>query len=103
MQTGLLFNDTDPDGQDLSADIVTVAEHGSVVLAADGSFSYTPDTNFFGEDSFTYRSSDGTDFSNIATVMVTVSAVADAPVAETDSYSYHALINQTLTVDAPVY
>jgi hypothetical protein len=46
--------------------------HGTVVLAADGSFTYTPTVNYNGTDTFTYRASDGTTTSNIATVTITV-------------------------------
>src|SRR5439155_24670651 len=44
-----------------------------------GSFTYSPAANFNGSDSFTYRASDGTLASNLATVTLTVSATNDAP------------------------
>ncbi|MGH8566453.1 MAG: Ig-like domain-containing protein, partial [Gammaproteobacteria bacterium] len=45
----------------------------------DGTFSYTPNADFFGDDTFTYKANDGTDDSNVATVTITVNAVNDAP------------------------
>ncbi len=45
----------------------------SFQLNADGSFSYTPSVNFSGEDSFTYRAFDGTEYSAVARVGITVS------------------------------
>src|SRR2546428_8357277 len=75
---GVLANDTDPDGDTLSAIIVTGAAHGSISLNADGSFVYTPAANYSGPDSFTYRANDGAADSNIPTVSVTVEA-ANAP------------------------
>ena len=48
-------------------------------------FTYTPDANFNGTDSFTYTANDGTADSNVATVTITVTAVNDAPVAVNDS------------------
>ncbi len=59
--------------------LVTGPSHGTLTLNADGSFSYTPAANFNGSDSFTYRASDGTLTSNVATVTLTVTAVNDAP------------------------
>ena len=57
----MLGNDTDPDGDTLTAAVVDSApSHGTLTLNADGSFTYTPAANFNGTDSFTYRASDGT-------------------------------------------
>ena len=53
----------------------------SFSLNPDGSFAYTPEQNWSGEDSFTYTASDGDLSSNEATVAVTVAPVNDAPVA----------------------
>ena len=69
---GILTNDTDVDGDALSAMLVTNASHGTLLLAADGSFTYTPNLNFSGADSFSYRASDGTANSNAVTVDITV-------------------------------
>src|SRR5207249_3452984 len=56
---GVLGNDTDLDGDALTAAIVATAAHGSLALNANGSFIYTPVSNYFGVDSFTYRANDG--------------------------------------------
>ena len=57
----VLANDTDADGNPLSAVLVAGPAHAaSFAFNANGSFSYTPDPNFNGPDSFTYRASDGT-------------------------------------------
>ncbi len=95
---GVLSNDSDVDGNALTAAQVVTAAHGTVALAADGSFTYTPSAGFVGTDSFTYVANDGTIDSNIATVTITVNAVNHAPVAMNDSYS----VNQdsTLTIAA---
>ena len=55
---GVLANDT-VDGDTLSAVIVTLPAHGTLTLSADGSFTYMPAANFFGNDSFTYKANDG--------------------------------------------
>ena len=77
---GVLGNDTDLDGNSLSAVLVSGPAHGTLALNANGSFSYTPAGNYAGADSFTYKASDGTLSSNAATVSLTVTAVNDAPV-----------------------
>ncbi len=78
--SGVLGNDSDPDGDALTAVLVTEPEHGDLALSSDGGFTYTPDANWNGVDHFTYQASDGSLVSNVATVTITVSAVNDAPV-----------------------
>lgn len=58
---GLLKNDSDPDGDPLTVVVPAVVppQSGALVLASDGSFSYTPLPGFSGNDSFIYRLSDG--------------------------------------------
>ena len=84
---GILGNDTDVDSANLTATKVTDPAHGTVTVNANGSFTYTPNANYNGADSFTYRTSDGTATSTAATVNLTVTAVNDAPVATGDSYT----------------
>ncbi|HEX9696363.1 MAG TPA: cadherin-like domain-containing protein, partial [Actinomycetota bacterium] len=84
---GVLANDTDPDGDPLTAAVVSGPANGTLTLNADGSFTYTPAANFNGSDSFTYVANDGTEDSNVATVSLTVNAVNDAPVAVADAYA----------------
>src|SRR5262249_42882051 len=63
----------------LTAAVVTPPSHGTLSLAADGSFLYTPDADFHGTDTFTYRANDGHADSNLATVTISVTPVNDAP------------------------
>ena len=56
---GVLANDTDVDGETLTAVLVAGPTHGTLTLNADGSFTYTPAANYNGTDSFTYRANDG--------------------------------------------
>lgn len=76
---GILENDTDPDNDSLIATLVTDVIHGILNLNSDGAFDYTPDEEYFGLDSFTYRAFDGLEYSNEATVYLTVTAVNDPP------------------------
>jgi VCBS repeat-containing protein len=78
---GVLGNDTDADGDSLTAVKVTNPAHGAVTLDANGSFTYTPTAYYSGPDSFTYTVNDGTADSNTATVSIAVTTVDDAPVA----------------------
>jgi hypothetical protein len=96
---GVLSNDTDPDGDALRASLVSQPAHGSVTLNTDGSFSYTPNTGYAGQDAFTYKASDGTLDSNIATVHLDVLVGNDPPVAVNDSYT--TTKGQTLEVVRP--
>lgn len=94
---GLLSNDSDVDGDTLTAALVSGPANGSVVVNADGSFEYTPNQNFHGEDAFVYSVSDGT-LTSEAIVTMTVTPVNDSPTAADDSYAVDE--DQTLTVDA---
>jgi len=75
---GVLGNDTDPNGDPLTAVKVTDPQN-AVTLNTDGSFTYTPPPNFNGPYSFTYVANDGTQNSAPATVTITVNPVNDPP------------------------
>ncbi len=83
----VLANDSDPNGDDLTALLVTPPAHGEIVLAADGTFQYTPDPNYFGSDSFTYQASNGAFQSEATTVSLTILPTMDPPVAAPDEYA----------------
>src|SRR5439155_11446199 len=76
---GVLANDSDVDGDPLSAVLVNSPTHGSLTLNTNGSFSYVPAVNYNGTDSFTYKASDGTLESGAATVTITITPVNEAP------------------------
>lgn len=71
---GVGVNDSDLEGDPMFFTLVSQPSHGSVVMAPDGSFSYTPEVDYTGSDSFVYRSSDATG-SRDETVTLTVDAV----------------------------
>lgn len=82
---GVLENDTDPDGDPLTAALDSAPGGGSLNLNADGSFNYTPNPGT-ASDSFTYTASDGTAVSAPATVTITVLASGNqAPIAVDDT------------------
>ena len=80
----VLGNDSDDQAAPLAVSLVTGPANGSVVLNADGSFTYTPGADFNGDDVFVYRVTDAFGLTDDATVLVTVNPVNDAPVARDD-------------------
>jgi hypothetical protein len=76
---GVLLNDSDPNGDPIAAVKVTNPSHGLVILAADGSFSYTPANGFEGLDAFSYKASDGQLTSATKVVTLNVTAVPPVP------------------------
>lgn len=80
---GVLSNDSDPDsGDTITAVLVSGPSHASsFTLNSDGSFDYTPDTNYNGGDSFSYQARDSHNADSAAvTVSITVNSVNDPPV-----------------------
>lgn len=64
--------------------IVNPPQHG-ILSGSGANRTYTPDADYFGPDSFTYRANDGALDSNVSTVSITVTAVNDAPIPAIDS------------------
>ena len=89
----LLQNDSDPEGDLLTVDTTPVSgpENGTLVLNTDGTFTYTPDPDFSGTDSFSYEISDGNGGIAQANVEIAVEARNDSPVLTTT-------LSSTLTV-----
>ncbi|GAB1256202.1 hypothetical protein NBRC116494_07040 [Aurantivibrio plasticivorans] len=83
----VLGNDTDPDGDTLSAvaGAYATVQGGSVTILANGDFTYTPLADFFGEDSFDYTLEDGNGGSDTGSVSITVEAVNDIPSVAADA------------------
>lgn len=72
---GVLVNDGDVDSGSITAVKVSNPSHGVVTLAADGSFSYSPEPGYEGPDAFSYRAFDGSLQSPTSVVFLTVSSV----------------------------
>ena len=83
----VLLNDTDPDGDFLTAVLDTTTSNGSLLLSDFGVVVYTPDRNFCGSDSFTYHANDGGLDSNVATATIEIACINDPPVANSDDYA----------------
>ena len=83
----VLGNDSDPDGDAVTISSITQGANGRSVLKSGGAITYTPNTNFHGNDSFSYTISDGKGGHATGGVAVTVASVNDAPVASNGSLS----------------
>ncbi len=96
---GVLVNDVNVDGDALHAELVAAPTHGTVVLNADGSFTYTPAAHYNGPDSFTYVPVNTSLSGSPTVVNLTVSPVPTAPTAAPDSFTTNE--DSPLTVSAP--
>jgi ELWxxDGT repeat protein/VCBS repeat-containing protein len=83
---GVLANDGDDSTGPFLAQFISGASHGELTFLVDGSFSYKPQPDFHGTDSFLYTAIAGDDISNIAKVTITVRPTNDAPVGTADVY-----------------
>ncbi|QYZ66903.1 MAG: tandem-95 repeat protein [Gammaproteobacteria bacterium (ex Lamellibrachia satsuma)] len=86
--TGTLIGSDVNAGDVLAFSVDSQGTNGTVVItdAVTGAYTYTPtDNDFNGTDAFTFRVSDGTASSNVATVAVTITPVNDAPAADDDA------------------
>jgi Bacterial Ig domain len=86
-EISLLANDTDPDDENLTLELIENPASGNVEILPAGRCRYTPSANFSGTDVFTYQISDSSNASSTARVDVTVEPVNDSPVASDDSFT----------------
>lgn len=77
--SGLLSFSTDVENDPLTAKLADGPAHGTVVLRSDGTFDYSPASDYNGPDSFTYRAEDGSAASGLSTVTLSVTPVNDLP------------------------
>jgi VCBS repeat-containing protein len=97
--SGVLENDSDPEGQPLTASLKAPALHGTLTLNSNGSFTYVPNHHFYGPDGFSYYAVDNKGAKTEALVSITVNQVNHVPVAVGDDYSVDE--DGTLNIAAP--
>ncbi len=97
-EPGVLANDYDANENALTAVLVNNVAHGTLSLNPDGSFTYTPDAGYEGDDQFTYKARGAVD-SAAATVTLTIVDTGGAPLAQNDGYLTG--VNIPLTISAP--
>lgn len=102
LSNSVVSNDTDIYGDALTAIIDQDVDNGTLALSADGSFTYMPDQDFFGDDSFSYKAFDGDLYSEPTTVIITITPVNDAPVVEDDDYNSDEDVLLEVTADEGV-
>jgi hypothetical protein len=78
LRLDLLEGAHDPDGDPLTVRLLTQPRHGKLIAHENGAFTYTPAPGWLGEDTFTYRVSDGQLDSNTATVTLVVTLAKEA-------------------------
>ena len=93
---GVLTNDSDIDGDSISAILIQTTSHGSLNFYDDGKFEYCPEANYNGTDSFRYVISDGYLISDTVTVIINVLPTNDLPIGKDDNYGL--VKNSTLSV-----
>ncbi|MFW2387110.1 MAG: lysyl oxidase family protein [Polyangiales bacterium] len=96
----VLFNDSDPDGllEPSSVAVIVPASNGlTSVNPTNGMITYTPNPNYFGEDTFSYQVLDDLGGADAALVTITVNPINDPPTAADDSA--YTLIEAQVTVD----
>ncbi|WP_346321079.1 Ig-like domain-containing protein, partial [Chitinophaga sp. YIM B06452] len=95
----VLSNDTDLEGNTLTASLVVAPVNGTVVLNADGSFTYTPNANYNGTDSLIYQVCDNGSPSlcDTATLHIAITNVNERPVAVNDAYT----VNEDTALNVP--
>lgn len=83
---GVLSNDSDPNGDSITAVLETDVVTGTLELASSGAFTYTAPADYCGPDGFTYRASDGLLSSDPVTVTIDVLCTNDPPSATADTF-----------------
>ena len=98
---GVLTNDTDPEGDPLTAVLDADAGNGTLLLDPDGSFFYTPDVAFIGTDQFTYFANDGVlNSTDAGTVTLHVKGGGPVPPGDYDEDGEITAIDLAAAIDA---
>jgi hypothetical protein len=92
---------SDPDNDSITYIILSGPSHGTLT-GAPPSVTYTTTSNYSGPDSFTFKTNDGTSDSNVATVLITINQLNDAPTAQNQSVSVSEDTEKTITLASDV-
>ena len=74
------INDQDPDQEELSYALLSSTQHGSIFVDSIGQYVYTPDVNYFGQDSAQYEACDAAGICLQAWIIFEVDFINDAPI-----------------------
>lgn len=105
----ITLTSSDAEGNTITFTVLTQPAHG-VLSGTAPNLIYTPNLNYNGTDSFTFKVNDGTKDSNIATIFITVVPVNDAPVAvndvittqEDEAVTFNVINNSDIDPDGPI-
>ena len=92
-------NDSDPENDPITFAVINGVVNGVLIFNADGTFTYTPSSNYYGTDSFTYEACDATGC-DTATVTIDVAQINDGLIANDDAYE--GLQNGTIINDVSI-
>lgn len=98
----VMENDSDPESDEISINAqsdITSPSHGSATLIGND-IIYSPNADYFGNDSFTYRIYDGELYSTYASITIEITDVNQKPIAQDDSYTtdYETILNVSKTL-----
>ena len=93
---GMALTTSDADGDALKFFIVDTTKNGILKFAQEGSFTYTPNKDFYGLDSFTYKATDIATTSNVSTYTIKVISVNDKPLFIKDTLFYQIYRNEII-------
>jgi frataxin-like iron-binding protein CyaY len=93
---GLKTVSLDVDGDPLTYEIIESPKNGVLEFKKDGSFTYSPNPNFFGLDSFTFFAADFELKSNVSKYTLNVLPVNDKPILKSDTLFYQLFRNEKL-------
>jgi hypothetical protein len=96
-EPGVLGNDSDD--ENITAVLVTSPSNGNLTLNSDGSFTYTPNSDFNGLDEFIYKAYDNDLYSELAVATITVNMVNDPPLAKADG-PFLGIVGEPVKLDA---
>jgi hypothetical protein len=96
---GMALNTFDADGDTLKIFIVDSTKNGVLNYSQNGSFTYTPNKDYNGLDSFTYKATDNLYTSNISTYAIKVIPVNDEPIIIKDTLFYQINSNEKIEFD----
>lgn len=97
----VIANDSDPNGQIITLSTISqLPKNGELEFNESGQFTYTPNLNFFGEDSFVYQITNTDNESSQASVVITILSINDTPTAVDDNVTLNR--DNTVTIEKSV-
>ena len=100
---GLASHSSDVENDPITFQLVQSTKKGALTLNTDGSFTYTPNKDYFGTDTFYFKAYDGQLYSNNSYYVINVTPVNDAPVISDSINLNQVFRNQQIIIDLDKY